>query len=249
MDNRQLILSMKVSPVSYEETINQILKWTAEPQSRYICLSNVHMCMETFERPDFRDVVNEADLVVPDGRPIVWALQLLGVKNATQVRGPDLVPKLLKIAEQQGLSVGFYGGTPEALEKLKKCLDQNFPKIKVTCAIPPPFRALTQTEDSAFIDEINRSATQILFVFLGCPKQEQWMAAHRDKLSCVMLGVGAALNFLTAHQKQAPPVMQKLGLEWLHRLYHEPRRLWKRYLKYNTLFLLFFFFKMAKNNK
>ncbi|MEN8219605.1 MAG: WecB/TagA/CpsF family glycosyltransferase [Pseudomonadota bacterium] len=247
MDNRQLILSMKVNPVSYEETINQILKWTAQPQSRYICFSNVHMCMETFESLAFRDVVNEADLVVPDGRPIVWALQLLGVKNATQVRGPALVPKLLKLAEQQALSVGFYGGTPDALVELKKRLAHIFPKIKVTCTISPPFRALTQAEDSAFIDEINRSGTQILFVFLGCPKQEQWMAAHRDKLSCVMLGVGAALNFLTAHQKQAPPVMQKLGLEWLHRLSHEPRRLWKRYFKYNTLFLFcFFWFNVKK---
>jgi len=145
--------------------------------------------------------------------------------------------------------VFIYGGTPEAVSALKKQLVHDFPKIKLACAIFPPFHPLTFAEEIAFIDEINQSGTQILFVILGCPKQERWMAAHREELSCVMLGVGAALNFYLGFQKPAPYLLQIMGLEWLHRLYYEPRRLWKRYLKHNPRFLWYFFWQWKKTVK
>jgi N-acetylglucosaminyldiphosphoundecaprenol N-acetyl-beta-D-mannosaminyltransferase len=164
------------------------------------------MCMETYDCPNFRQAVNQADLVVPDGRPLVWALQLLGYKNATQVLGYDLMLKLFQAAELNNIPIGFYGSTDEALEKLKIQIADDFPKLKLACAISPPFRPLTSTEENAFFNEINGSGARILFVSLGCPKQEQWMADYRERVDCVMLGIGAALDFYVGLQKKCPPV-------------------------------------------
>jgi N-acetylglucosaminyldiphosphoundecaprenol N-acetyl-beta-D-mannosaminyltransferase len=245
-DKRQLILTMGVDCVSYTETIQQMLAWVTEAKGRYSCIANVHMCMETYDCPKFRQTVNGADLVVPDGRPLVWALQMLGEKNASQVRGYDLMLKLFQTAELNNIPIGFYGNTHDALEKLKTQIAHDFPKLKLACAISPPFRPLTPTEENTFLNEINRSGARILFVSLGCPKQEQWMADYRDRLSSVMLGIGAALDFYIGTQKNAPQWIQKVGLEWLYRLLKEPRRLWKRYFKHNPRFIWYFLTQWIK---
>jgi len=195
------------------------------------------MCMETFDDPVFRLKVNQADLVVPDGRPLVWSLQMLGCSQARQARGPSLFLDLCAKAAAQGMPIGLFGGTPESLYDLQIYLRHEFPGLRIACAISPPFRSLTVAEDEACIRQITESGARILFVGIGCPKQENWMAAHKGKLSCVMIGVGAAFDFFSGRRKQAPRWMQQAGLEWLFRLANDPRRLWKRYLRHNPRFV------------
>ena len=231
------ILGMRVDNTSYAATVNRIFNWLDNPNGRYICASNVHMCMETYNSTDFKQVVNSADLVVPDGRPLLWAMKALGSRSARHVRGSDLVLELCKEAEQQGVSVGLYGGTRRSLDGFQNFLKKKFPALNIVVAISPPFRPLNDLEDKEFVNRINASGVRILFIGLGCPKQEKWMADHKEKVSCVMAGVGAAFDFFSGEKKHAPRWMQVAGLEWLFRLVSEPRRLWKRYLITNTKFI------------
>nr|WP_281417136.1 WecB/TagA/CpsF family glycosyltransferase [Kistimonas asteriae] len=196
--------------------------------------------METFDYEEFCKVVNNADMVVPDGKPLVWAQMLLGHKKARQIRGQDLTMALCKAAPEKNLKVGFYGGTPETLFVMKKCLSEQFFGLDIAYDFSPPFRPLTPLEDEEVIKSINDSGVQILFVGIGCPKQECWMAEHKDRLNCVMLGVGAAFDFIAGNKKHAPRWMQSIGMEWLFRLLSEPNRLWKRYMKQNPRFLWYF---------
>lgn len=203
----------------------------------YVCAANVHMCMEAFDDPSFRDVVNDADLVLPDGRPLVWAQRLLGRKGAQQMRGMDLMLALCEDAARSGKPVGFYGTTDGQLAQLVAVLEQRFDGLNVACRIAPPFRPLSDEEDADIVKRINASGVRVLFVGLGCPKQERWMAEHKNQLTCVMLGVGAAFDFIAGNKKHAPRWMQVCGLEWLFRLLAEPRRLWRRYLIQNPRFV------------
>jgi N-acetylglucosaminyldiphosphoundecaprenol N-acetyl-beta-D-mannosaminyltransferase len=228
---------MRVDATSYDDASSRVLRWTAERRSAYVCVANVHMAMETMDSPDFRQVVNEADLVTPDGRPLVWALQMLGVRDATQVRGTDLVAQVSARAAGEGVPIGLYGSTPEVLEELTEELRRRFPGLDVACGVSPPFRELTDEEDEKLTRQIAESGARILFVGLGCPKQERWMAAHRGRIPAVMIGVGAAFEFYTGRIPQAPRWMQSSGLEWAYRLYREPRRLWKRYARHNPRFV------------
>jgi N-acetylglucosaminyldiphosphoundecaprenol N-acetyl-beta-D-mannosaminyltransferase len=184
--------------------------------------------------------MNEADLVTPDGMPVVWALKSLGRPDATRVYGPDLTPILLERAARAGIPVGFYGAAPEVLKLLVERVHKAYPALKIAYAFSPPFRSLTAAEDLEVTAAINASGARILFLGLNTPKQDFWMAAHKDKVRAVMVGVGAAFDFLAGSKPQAPRWMMKIGLEWLFRLATEPRRLWKRYLKHNPRFVLFF---------
>lgn len=231
------IITMRVDVTDRQRAVDTILGWATDAQSRYVCVSNVHMCIETYNDPAFRTTVNTADLTVPDGRPIFWAQKLLGHKNARQVRGMDLTLSLCERAAQQGISVGFYGGAPATLQTLQSTLQQRFPQLKIAFAISPPFRPLTQAEQDADIAAINSSNAGLVFVGLGCPKQERWMQEHRDKVNAVMLGVGAAFDFIAGNKKHAPNWMQTCGLEWFYRLLDEPKRLWRRYLYTNPKFI------------
>jgi N-acetylglucosaminyldiphosphoundecaprenol N-acetyl-beta-D-mannosaminyltransferase len=196
--------------------------------------------MESYDSPAFRRVMNSADLVTPDGMPLVWGLRLLGHKGATRVYGPDLVPIVLEMARSSRLSVGFYGGTPQALSRLRRVIGGRFPGLSCTYWCSPPFRALTPEEDEIVTNDINRSGARILFVGLNTPKQEYWMAAHRGRVQAVMIGVGAAFDFLAGAKRQAPRWIMRIGMEWCFRLITEPRRLWKRYLKHNPRFVVLF---------
>lgn len=234
------ILTMPVAVTSYDKTSDLIVLAAQRQQSQYVCVANVHMCMEAFDSATFNKVVNNADLVVPDGKPLVWALKGLGEQQATQVRGSDLLLHLCQKAEQLRIPVGLYGGTPESLLDFIRFLKKQYPQLTIVFHSSPPFRDLTQTERVDYMEEIRTSGARILFVGIGCPKQENWMAEHKGKLDCVMIGVGAAFDFFSGRKKHAPRWMQQAGLEWLFRLASEPRRLWKRYLKHNPRFVFYF---------
>lgn len=238
------ILNMHVDVTSYPDATSRVMDWASKGLSRYVCAANVHMVMESHDDPSFQHVVNGADMVTPDGVPLVWALRLMGVPEATRVYGPDLTLHVCERAAKEGISIGLYGGTPDSLEAFVQFLESTYPGIQIACRIAPPFRPLTPEEDKTYTAEINASGARILFVGIGCPKQENWMAGHKSTISAVMLGVGAAFDFHTGRVKQAPSWMQRVGLEWLFRLMMEPKRLWKRYFKHNPRFVLLFLRQM-----
>jgi N-acetylglucosaminyldiphosphoundecaprenol N-acetyl-beta-D-mannosaminyltransferase len=234
------ILGMRVDATSYEDASRRVLRWAHEGRSAYVCVATVHMVMEAFDSNVFRRTVNGADLVTPDGMPLVWALKSLGMKDASRVYGPDLMPQVVDKAARENVPIGLYGGTDESLEAFHRVLRERYPNIRVVCRIAPPFRPLTPEEDDTVTREIVASGARILFVGIGCPKQENWMVAHKERIPAVMLGVGAAFDFLTGRVRQAPGWVQAMGLEWAFRLMMEPRRLWKRYAKHNPRFVALF---------
>jgi N-acetylglucosaminyldiphosphoundecaprenol N-acetyl-beta-D-mannosaminyltransferase len=232
------VLGMKVSWTSYQHASDLTIAWARERASRYVCVATVNNVMESFDSEKFQDVMNRADLVTPDGMPLVWALRALGRKDSTRVYGPDLTPIVLAKAAAANIPVGFYGGAPEVLTELVKRVQARHPGLKVAYSYSPPFRALSPSEDEAITREINQSGARILFIGLNTPKQDFWMSHHRGRVECVMLGVGAAFDFIAGSKRQAPRWMMRLGLEWLFRLATEPKRLWKRYLKHNPRYVI-----------
>lgn len=238
------ILGMRVDVTSYDESADAIVDM-AEAGGGVVCVATVHMVMEAWDDSGYQRLVNASDLVTPDGVPLVWALRRLGVPAAERVYGPDLTPFLCARAEAEGIPVGFYGGTAAVLDELIARLKARFPRLRVGFAHSPPFGPLDSDEDARVTDAIRESGVRILFVGLGCPKQERWMSAHRDQLSCAMVGVGAAFDFLAGHKRQAPHWMRRAGLEWLFRLGMEPRRLWWRYLVNNPRFMAHFARQLA----
>lgn len=231
------IVSTRVDLTSYHVATQVILDWSAQGESRYVCVANVHMLMEAYDSPEFAKIVNSADLVTPDGMPLVWILRLKGNHEQQRVYGPTLMLHILEAATRENISVGFYGSSPEVLGSLIKRVQDRFPNLKVTYSFSPSFQETSPEEDKKIIENINDSSARILFVGLGCPKQEKWMAHHRGKINAVMIGVGAAFDFHAGMKSQAPLWMQKIGLEWLFRLATEPRRLWRRYLYHNPRFI------------
>jgi N-acetylglucosaminyldiphosphoundecaprenol N-acetyl-beta-D-mannosaminyltransferase len=229
---------------SYEDASQRVARWARDGRSAYVCVATVHMVMEAFDSWAFQRVVNGADLVTPDGRPLVWTLRSLGVRGATQVRGTDLTTHVVARAAREGIPIGLYGGTPDLLEAFVGILEERFPGVRVVCQIAPPFCPLTPEEDETVTKEILSSGARILFVGIGCPKQERWMEAHKERIPAVMLGVGAAFDFHTGRVRQAPLWMQVAGLEWLFRLIMDPKRLWKRYARHNPRFVALFLLQL-----
>jgi N-acetylglucosaminyldiphosphoundecaprenol N-acetyl-beta-D-mannosaminyltransferase len=195
------------------------------------------MIMEAFDSEDFRRIINKADIVTPDGMPIVLMLRILGLKGQKRVYGPTLALRICEAASRFGLPVGFYGGNPRAIKNLVQNLSNRYASLIIAYNYSPPFRPLSAEEDQTAIESINNSRIKILFVGLGCPKQEYWMFNHRGKINAVMIGVGAAFDFHAGIKKQAPSWIMAIGLEWLFRLCNEPRRLWRRYLYNNPRYL------------
>ena len=235
------ILGVNVQASSYELVTQKSLEWARQGESRTLLFSAVHMIMEAFDKPRFRDVLNGADMVNPDGMPVVWALRALGNPRAQRVYGPDATLAMLAAAEDAGLPVGFYGGSQETLGGLLRAVRARYPSLDVAFSLSPPFRALLPEEDEAITEQIRDSGVRILFVGLGCPKQEIWVAEHRGRIPAVMFAVGAAFDFLAGSKPQAPRWMMQSGLEWVFRLVCEPRRLAMRYFKHNPRFLAFVF--------
>ncbi len=235
---RKNVVAINVSNNSFSDLIETIVELSLSHNSSFVCVANVHMTIEGYKDKGFAEIVNQADIVTPDGMPLVWALRLLyGIKQE-RVAGMDLLPSLLEKAEQMQLGVYFYGGTPELQTSTEDFVSRQFPNIKNKHFESPPFRPLSEQEEMECINRINASGAHLVFVALGCPKQEKWMAHMKGKINACMVGIGGALPVLVGMQKRAPKFMQKYGLEWLFRLVQEPRRLFKRYLYTNSFFIL-----------
>jgi N-acetylglucosaminyldiphosphoundecaprenol N-acetyl-beta-D-mannosaminyltransferase len=249
---------MRVDQLDFDQAARAITDWAAEsPEDRdarsrpgrYVCAANVHMTMEAYDDPAFQAVVNSADLVVPDGVPMVWGLRALGLVQERRVRvSPDLLCVLFEACQERDIRLGLYGGSPETLRVFCGWLAREYPRLRLVCAIDPPFRPLTREEDERHTLLIRESGAQLLLVGIGCPKQEKWMAAHAGgpqadpalALPCTMFGVGAAFDLLGGRTKNAPVWMRDRGLEWVYRLVLEPRRLWRRHFRNNPRFLALF---------
>jgi N-acetylglucosaminyldiphosphoundecaprenol N-acetyl-beta-D-mannosaminyltransferase len=249
LTHTQCILGVHVAASSYDETIRSCLAWGERRQSRALVFANVHVIMEASDDPTFRDRLNMADMVNPDGVPLVWMLRALGQRTAQRVYGPDLTVALLAAAENAGISVGFYGGSTHVLDALTRVVSARHPHLKIAYTESPPYRPLTCEEDEAVIERIAASGVQLLFVGLGCPKQEIWVTDHRGKVPAVMLAVGAAFDFIAGTKPQAPRWMMRSGLEWAFRFATEPRRLGKRYLKHNPRFIALMFLQLLSLSK
>ncbi|HKH77202.1 MAG TPA: WecB/TagA/CpsF family glycosyltransferase [Rubrobacteraceae bacterium] len=240
---------MRVDATSYAHAAQEVLRWARAGESRCVCVATVNNVIEAYDDPQFRAIMEAADLVTPDGMPLVWGLRLLGVDTATRVYGPDLTPVVCQLAAERGVPVGFYGGATDVLDELTGKLGRRFPGLRIVYRASPPFRPLTPEEERRTLEDLDRSGVRILFVGLGTPKQEWWMAAHTRDVSAVMLGVGAAFDFLAGRKRQAPRLLQRVGLEWLYRLTHEPRRLWRRYLYRNPRFVALFVAQLLRERR
>jgi N-acetylglucosaminyldiphosphoundecaprenol N-acetyl-beta-D-mannosaminyltransferase len=237
-----VVLGTPLALTDYEGALDWIDAAVESRRGGYVCVAATHTVVASQEDPELRAAVLGADFTVPDGQPLVWALNLLGHRLAARVYGPDLMDKACARAVRTGRRMYLYGGRDQgALVQLTRNLRLRNPGLQVVGGYVPPFRPLTADEEQAVAADIRRSGAEIVWVGIGVPKQEKWMARMSPRLpSQVLIGVGAAFDFHSGLIPQAPARMQRLGLEWLFRLAHEPRRLWRRYLRYNPRFVVGF---------
>lgn len=240
------LISTFIHSTSYEDACDRIQHWVNNQVSCYVVAANVHVVMMAYWHKAYGDILNNSALVTPDGMPLVWAMKLLGMKKQTRVYGPDLMLAWCDRAAKLSLPIYLYGSKPTTLAKLEHNLKQQFPQLIIAGSHSPPFRSLTTTEEAEDIKRINAHGAKVVFVALGCPKQEEWMARQKGTLQAVMIGVGAAFSFHSGEISQAPRCLMKLGLEWLYRLMVEPKRLWRRYLINNPLFLILLALQLLK---
>lgn len=225
------ILGAEVAAINLESAASIIDGWIRAGRREYVCVADVHALMQGHKDRSLRTVQNNAGLITPDGMPLVWISRLAGHRDAGRVYGPDLLLRVCRHGVRRGYRHFFYGGKPGIAAKLAGRLSGQIPGLAVCGTLAPPLRTLTQDEDWQAVAAINAADPDIVWVGLGAPKQDWWMADHRDRLNAsVLIGVGAAFDFLSGEKRQAPVWMQRSGLEWVHRLMTEPRRLWRRYL-------------------
>jgi len=243
------VLGVPLALTDYGRTMDWIDESVAAKQRGYICVAATHTVMVCDEDPELREAVLNASLTVPDGQPLVWAMNALGGDLSQRVYGPELMARYCERAAGSDVKMYLYGGRNQgALVQLALNLRQRFPGVRIVGGHSPPFRDMTEEEDEAIVKEINRSHADVVWVGVGAPKQEKWMAAMRDRVHApVMIGVGAAFDFHAGLVPQAPNWMQAAGLEWLFRLAHEPRRLWRRYARYNPRFVTGFARQYARH--
>ena len=233
------ILGVGVSAIRMEDAVMCIERWIAERSRRYVCITGVHGVMECQSDAMLRTIHWQADMVTPDGMPLVWMSHWLGAPRVERVYGPDLM-RLISAGSQNGRYRHFYyGGEEGVAERLAQVLAVVNADLEIVGIFSPPFRALTESEDDEIVRRINSADPDIVWVGLGTPKQEYWMAKHREALNApVLIGVGAAFDFLAGTKKQAPRWLQRHGLEWVFRLASEPRRLGARYIRIVPAFLV-----------
>jgi len=243
------VLGVPLALTDYGRTMDWIDESVAAKQRGYICVAATHTVMVCDEDPELREAVLNSSLTVPDGQPLVWAMNALGGDLSQRVYGPELMARYCERAAGSDVKMYLYGGRNQgALVQLALNLRQRFPGVRIVGGYSPPFRDMTEEEDEAIVKEINRSHADVVWVGVGAPKQEKWMAAMRDRVHApVMVGVGAAFDFHAGLVPQAPNWMQAAGLEWLFRLAHEPRRLWRRYARYNPRFVTGFARQYARH--
>ena len=243
------ILGVPLGLIDYEQTLEWIDAMAAEREQGYVCVCNVHTVMASQEDPELRSALLGASLNVPDGQPLVWALNALGHSLSDRVYGPELMARACVRAASSGQRFYLYGGRNQgALVQLALNLRQHYPGIRIVGGYSPPHRPLTEEEQTAVVAEINDARPDVVWVGIGVPKQEKWMAKLRPVLDApLLIGVGAAFDFHAGLVPQAPPWLQRAGLEWAYRLAHEPRRLWRRYLRYNPRFVAAFVRQLAEH--
>jgi N-acetylglucosaminyldiphosphoundecaprenol N-acetyl-beta-D-mannosaminyltransferase len=240
------ILGIGVSAVNMDQALDRIAAHIVQHQPTYVVVCPVYTIVLSQRDPMLRTAVNRAGLVTPDGMPLVFLSRRMGYPHVRRVYGPELVVAVSEMAAARGYSCFFYGGAPGVADDLARVMAWRFPALKIVGTYSPPFRASPVEEDEAVIQAINEAGPDIIWVGLGSPKQELWMARHRERLTApVLVGVGAAFDFLTGRVPQAPRWMQRIALEWLFRLLTEPRRLWRRYLIGNPLFLYYLFLQLT----
>ncbi len=241
------ILGVPVSAIDMREATAVLEAWIRERKRDYVCITGVHGVMESQRDAALRGIHEAAGMVTPDGMPLVWMSRLLGFRHVQRVYGPDLMREMTAISAARGYRNFFYGGGPSTAERLRDVLCREHPGLQVVGTFCPPFRDLTAEEDNAIVCDINATRPDIVWVGLSTPKQERWMAAHVGRLSApVLVGVGAAFDFLSGRKRQAPRWMQRSGLEWAFRLATEPRRLAGRYLRNNPAFVVGALRQLAK---
>ncbi|MGB7413597.1 MAG: WecB/TagA/CpsF family glycosyltransferase [Thermosynechococcaceae cyanobacterium] len=225
-------LSIIGSPVTakpFKEQMRAIMMWAKERRSKAVCVANTHMLIEAYRNPDFGSVLQNADMVTPDGRPLVWMMKTMGALQQDRVAGMDIFTALCQAAPREKVSIFLLGSQSDILGRMQARLKTEFPDLDIAGVEPLPFRPMTPAEDSALIERVNASGAGIVFLALGCPKQEAWIDCHRDKIQSVMIGLGGVFPVYAGIQKRAPGWIRSSGLEWLYRLMQEPTRLWKRY--------------------
>lgn len=227
------LLGVGINPLDMPATLRVFETLIPEGKGHTVCVVPGHLLMDAQESPELTSILNQSSLNTPDGMAIVWALQAKGFKNTRRVYGPDLLQAACKHGLQFGWRHYFYGGSPGVADQLANRLQQQFPGLQICGTYSPPYRPLLTQEEVDFCTKLKKSRADILWVCLGSPKQEIWMYEMRERLDVpLMVGVGAAFDFLSGNKKQAPQWVQKIGMEWLFRLVQEPKRLWPRYSKY-----------------
>jgi N-acetylglucosaminyldiphosphoundecaprenol N-acetyl-beta-D-mannosaminyltransferase len=225
----QTVIGFPVAAASFEQQVEAIVQWSKRNLSKVVCVANVHMLTEASWDARLADVLHEADLVTPDGMPLVWMIQVLKRSRQDRVAGLDLMQAVCRKAQADGIGVFFLGSEVGILAKMSTRLAQEFPNLRVLAMESLPFRPMTSEEDAAVIDRVNNSGAGVVFLSLGCPKQEFWMAQHRGQIKAVMVGLGGVFPVYAGIYRRAPATIRAAGLEWLYRLVQEPRRLWGRY--------------------
>jgi len=238
------IINVGIDTTSYIDAGDRIIDLAKQSKSCYIVIANVHVVMTAYWHQSYAQVLANAEIVTPDGMPLVWGLRSLGVKNQQRVYGPDLTLALCDRVAQENIPIYLFGATTETLHKLEQNLKSRFPNLAIAGKHAPPYLELNNPKFEVQLTEdleiIAKSGAKIVFVALGCPKQELWMSYACDRLPAVMIGVGAAFDFHSGQVSQAPRWMMAIGLEWLYRFSQEPIRLWRRYLINNPCFVILF---------
>ena len=232
------VLGVPIDTLSMDDAVRRIARWARRRESRVVCICNVHSVVTATRDAEFEAALLRADLATPDGAPVAWMLRRQGAHGQKRVSGPDLMEAYCAEAAHSGEAIFLLGSTQATLSALSVGLRQRFPSLHIAGMHAPPFRALSDEEDAELVQRINASGASTVWVSLGCPKQERWMAEHRGSVQAVMVGVGAAFAFHAGTVSRAPRWMRDRGLEWAHRLASEPRRLGRRYLVTNSLFVL-----------
>lgn len=244
---KKSVINFSVSLGKFSDIADSIVKKSFQNTSSIVCVANVHMFIEAYQNKNFQQIINDSEFVAPDGQPLIWALNWLYGIRQERISGMDLLPALISKMSVAGVYAYFYGGTEIMMKNTKNYLTNQYPDLKIAGFHSPPFGEQNGMLDAGIIESINSSSPLIVFVILGCPKQEKWMDSMKNKINAVMIGIGGALPVMIGMQKRAPKWMQNYGLEWLFRLSQEPCRLFRRYLYTNTLFSWIFikeFFKI-----
>jgi N-acetylglucosaminyldiphosphoundecaprenol N-acetyl-beta-D-mannosaminyltransferase len=234
------ILGVRVSAIDIDRVSDTVAGWIERGEARYVCVTGVHGIMESRRDRVLQRIHNESGLTVPDGMPTVWAGRFAGAEKIDRVYGPEMMVAICERARREGWSSFFYGGGPGVADRLEAEMVRRLPGLRSAGTYTPPFRPLTAAEDEEIVERIDASRPQLVWVGLSTPKQERWMAEHIGRLQspCVFFGVGAAFDVNAGLRSDAPRWMKRTGLQWLHRLGQEPRRLWRRYLVNNPAFVL-----------